>query len=154
MLNEKNEKGLNENKNDNINEPTKDNNSFIDEKNKQNERNIRIIIKKIKRTGDDNIKPRYNNNEEQSSDSKASNSIDLDIFQKMNAGVQSIINKVKINKAYRDFNNSKKKKIDRTTTEIVGVTKKKKEYNEGLYNVNKEKKLDKGVMSDKKRRKI
>ena len=122
--------------NKSFNEPTKDNNSFIDEKNKQNERNIRIIIKKIKRTGDDNKKSRYNNNDEQSSDSKASNSIDLDIFQKMNAGVQSIINKVKINKAYRDFNNSKKKKIDRTTTEIVGVTKKKKEYNEGLYNVN------------------
>ena len=112
----------------------KDNNSFLEEKNKINDRNIRIIIKKVKRTNADTTKTRYDN-EEQSIESKNSNSNEIDIFQKMNAGVQSIINKVKINKAFKDFNLSKKKKIDRTCTEFNGIINQTKIYNDGYDNV-------------------
>ena len=116
----------------------KDNNSFIEEKNKINDRNIRIIIKKVKRTSADKARNK-NENSEQSSDSKNSVSHDIDIFQKMNAGVESIINKVKINKAFKDFNLSKKKQIERTCTEFNGEIKQKKLYNDpsdfGYYNV-------------------
>ena len=115
----------------------KDNNSFLEEKNKINDRNIKITIKKVKRGNAlDTTKTRYDNSE-QSSDSKNSNSNDLDIFQKLNTGVQSIINKVKINKAFKDFSLNKKKIMDRTCTEINGIKNQTKSYNEGLYNVKK-----------------
>jgi len=92
------------------------------------------ISKKLKRTNADTTKTRYDN-EEQSTESKNSNSNEIDIFQKMNAGVQSIINKVKINKAFKDFNLSKKKKIDRTCTEFNGIFNQIKIYNDGYDNV-------------------
>ena len=92
------------------------------------------ISKKLKRTNADTTKTRYDN-EEQSTESKNSNSNEIDIFQKMNAGVQSIINKVKINKAFKDFNLSKKKKIDRTCTEFNGIINQTKIYNDGYDNV-------------------
>ena len=115
----------------------KDNNSFLEEKNKINDRNIKITIKKVKRGNAlDTTKTRYDNSE-QSSDSKNSNSNDIDIFQKLNTGVQSIINKVKINKAFKDFSLNKKKIMDRTCTEINGIKNQTKSYNEGLYNVKK-----------------
>ncbi len=57
----------------------------------------------------------------------------------MNAGIDSIINKFKINKAFKDFSLNKKKQIDRTCTEFNGESKNKKAYNEtsyiGSYNV-------------------
>lgn len=57
----------------------------------------------------------------------------------MNAGIESIINKVKINKAFKDFNLSKKKQKERTCTEFNGEIKKNKIYNDpsdfGYYNV-------------------
>ena len=116
----------------------KDNNSFIEENNKITDRNIRIIIKKVKRTSADKVRNK-NDNSEPSSDSKNSISNDIDIFQKMNAGIESIINKVKINKAFKDFNLSKKKQIERTCTEFNGEINQKKLYNDpsdfGCYNV-------------------
>ena len=121
------------------NENNKENNSYIEEKNnKYNDKNIRIIIKKVKRTSADKIKNK-NDNSEQSSDSKNSTSNEYDIFQKMNAGIDSIINKFKINKAFKDFSLNKKKQIERTCTEFNGESKNKKAYNEtsyiGSYNV-------------------
>ena len=116
-----------------FNDFNKDNNPLLDEKNKINDKNIKITIKKVKRTNENTTKTRYDNSE-QSSDSKNSNSNDIDIFQKMNAGVQSIINKVKINKAFKDFSLNKKKIMDRTCTEFNGITNQTKVYNEGLKN--------------------
>ena len=112
-----------------INE-NKDNNSFIEERPKNYERNIRIIIKKVKRTSAD--RSRTANNSGQNSDSKNSNSNDIDIFQKMNEGIESIINKVKINKAFKDINLERKKQIDRTCTEFNGEMKQKKVYSDTL----------------------
>ena len=117
------------------NDFNRDNNSFLDEKNKINDRNIKITIKKVKRGNAlDTTKTRYDNSE-QSSDSKNSNSNDIDIFQKLNTGVQSIINKVKINKAFKDFSLNKKKIMDRTCTEFNGMKNQTKLYNEGLNGV-------------------
>ena len=121
------------------NENNKDNNSYIEEKNnKSNDKNIRIIIKKVKRTSADKARNK-NDNSEPSSDSKNSTSNEYDIFQKMNAGIDSIINKFKINRAFKDFSLNKKKQIERTCTEFNGENKNKKEYNEtsyiGTYNV-------------------
>ena len=117
------------------NDSNKDNNSLLDEKNKINDRNIKITIKKVKRGNVlDTTKTRYDNSE-QNSDSKNSNSNDIDVFQKLNTGVQSIINKVKINKAFKDFSLYKKKMMDRTCTEINGIKNQTKSYNEGLNNV-------------------
>ena len=53
----------------------------------------------------------------------------------MNAGIESIINKVKINKAFKDFNLNKKKKIDRTTTEFNGLINQTKIYSDGIDKV-------------------
>ena len=121
-----------------VNDNNKDNNSYIEEKSKYNERNIRIIIKKVKRTSADKTRTK-NNNSEESSDSKNSNSHEIDVFQKMNVGIESIINKVKINRAFRDLNCERKKQIERTCTEFNGEIKKKKVYNEtlesGYYNL-------------------
>ena len=117
-----------------FNESNKENNSFLEEKNKHTQRNIRIIIKKVKRTSADTTRTRYDNSE-QSSDSKNSYSNEIDIFQKMNAGIESIINKVKINKAFKDFNLNKKKKIDRTTTEFNGLINQTKIYSDGIDKV-------------------
>ena len=121
-----------------VNDNNKDNNSYIEEKSKYNERNIRIIIKKVKRTSADKTRTK-NNNSEESSDSKNSNSHEIDVFQKMNVGIESIINKVKINRAFRDLNCERKKQIERTCTEFNGDVKKKKVYNDtlesGYYNL-------------------
>ena len=117
-----------------FNNSNKENNSFLEEKSKNTQRNIRITIKKVKRTSADTTRTRYDNSE-QSSDSKNSYSNEIDIFQKMNAGIESIINKVKINKAFKDFNLCKKKKIDRTTTEFNGLINQNKIYSDGIDNV-------------------
>ena len=117
-----------------FNEPNKENNSFLEEKNKNTQRNIRITIKKVKRTSADTTRTRYDNSE-QSNDSKNSYSNEIDIFQKMNAGIESIINKVKINKAFKDFNLCKKKKFDRTTTEYNGIINQNKIYSDDIYKV-------------------
>ena len=97
---------------------TKNETSFFEEKNKYNERNIKITIKKIKKISADNSRI-GRNNFEGSIDSKNSNDKDIDIFQKINTGIESLINKVKINKAFKDFNINKKKKIVRTATEFT-----------------------------------
>ena len=92
----------------------------------------------MKRTSADKTRTK-NNNSEESSDSKNSNSHEIDVFQKMNVGIESIINKVKINRAFRDLNCERKKQIERTCTEFNGEIKKKKVYNEtlesGYYNL-------------------
>ena len=80
---------------------------LIDIKNQKEKRNIRKIIKRVKRGSADNTRIRTNNNEE-NIDLCSSN--EIDIFQKMNSGIKSLINRVKINKAFKDFNQNKKNK--------------------------------------------
>ena len=75
--------------------------------NQKEPRNIRIIIKKVKRTNADIIRTKLNSMEESS---EVCSSSDIDVFQKMNTGIKSLINKVKINKAFKDFNQNKKNK--------------------------------------------
>ena len=96
------------------------NSEFLDSINQNDKRNIRIVIKKVKRSSADMIRCKYNNLEESN---EVCSSSDIDIFQKMNTGIRSLINKVKINKAFKDFNQYKKNKnsmikIGRTFTEF------------------------------------
>ena len=98
----------------------KDNMDNFDSINQKEKRNIRIIIKKVKRTSADIIRGRFNTMEESN---EVGSSSDIDVFQKMNTGIKSLINKVKINKAFKDFNQFKKNKnsmikIGRTYSEF------------------------------------
>ena len=106
------------NKSFNIESTKKDEN--FDSINQKEKRNIKIIIKKIKRSSADIIRIRSNNLEESN---EVCSSNDIDVFQKMNTGIKSLINKVKINKAFKDFNQNKKNKnsmikIGRTLSEF------------------------------------
>jgi hypothetical protein len=102
---------------------------ILDISNQKEKSNIKITIKKIKRSSADNTRSRQCNNE----DSGLCSSNDIDIFQKMNTGIKSLISKVKINKAFKDFSQNKKNKqiknstkIDRTFTEFSDTNNMKK----------------------------
>ena len=114
---------------------------ILDISNQKEKTNIKIIIKKIKRTSADNTRSRMCSND----DSGLCSSNDIDIFQKMNTGIKSLISKVKINKAFRDFSLNKKNKqiknstkIDRTFTEFSDIDNMKKKnsipYIDNKYN--------------------
>ena len=114
---------------------------ILDISNQKEKTNIKITIKKIKRGSADNTRSRLCNNE----DSGLCSSNDIDIFQKMNTGIKSLISKVKINKAFKDFSQNKKNKqiknstkIDRTFTEISDNNNMKKKnsipYIDNKYN--------------------
>ena len=110
---------ISHNKSFNIESSKKD--EDFDSINQKEKRNIKIIIKKIKRSSADIIRTRNNNLEESNEVSSSNN--DIDVFQKMNTGIKSLINKVKINKAFKDFNQTKKNKnsmikIGRTLSEF------------------------------------
>ena len=97
-----------------------ENSKNYDSINQKEKRNIRITIKKVKRTSSDIIRDRTNTLEESN---EVCSSSDIDVFQKMNIGIKSLINKVKINKAFKDFNQNKKNKnsmikIGRTCSEF------------------------------------
>ena len=105
---------------------------ILDISNQKEKTNIKITIKKIKRSSADNTRSRLCNNE----DSGLCSSNDIDIFQKMNTGIKSLISKVKINKAFKDFSQNKKNKqiknstkIERTFTEISDINNSKKKNN-------------------------
>ena len=105
--------------------------------NQKEKTNIRIIIKKVKRSSADIIRCQKSNNSEDSNEYCSSS--DIDIFQKMNTGIKSLINKVKINKAFKDFNQSKKNrksliKIGRIFTENEDLNKKKKKKDNPFAN--------------------
>lgn len=119
---------------------------ILDISNQKDKTNIKITIKKIKRSSADNTRNRLCNND----DSGLCSSNDIDIFQKMNTGIKSLISKVKINKAFKDFSLNKKNKqiknglkIDRTFTEFEINNMKKKnnipcidnKYNTIFYNL-------------------
>ena len=115
---------INHNKSFNIDSAKNEGSYDLLDINNQKEKGcIRIVIKKVKRSSADNSRIRTNNIEE-NNDIFSSN--DIDIFQKMNTGIKSLINKVKINKAFKDFNQNKKNrqikysltKIGRTYTEF------------------------------------
>ena len=101
-------------------------------------RNIKVVIKKVKRGSADIIRYKYNNLEERDEPCSIS---DIDIFQEMNTGIKSIINKVKINKAFRQFNHNKNKsniiKLGRIFTEFNDISNiaKKKTDNHLLNNI-------------------
>ena len=83
----------------------------------------------------DMIRCKYNNLEESN---EVCSSSDIDIFQKMNTGIRSLINKVKINKAFKDFNQYKKNKnsmikIGRSFTEFEEPNVIKKKNNTPFY---------------------
>ena len=86
----------------------------------------------------DIIRYKYNNLEERD---EACSISDIDIFQEMNTGIKSIINKVKINKAFRQFNHNKNKsniiKLGRIFTEFNDISNiaKKKTDNHLLNNI-------------------
>ena len=65
---------------------------ILDISNQKEKTNIKITIKKIKRSSADNTRSRLCNNE----DSGLCSSNDIDIFQKMNTGIKSLISKFKI----------------------------------------------------------
>ena len=112
---------ISHNKSFNIESSKKENLENYDFINQKEKRNIKIIIKKIKRSSADIIRNRNNNLEESNEVCNSNN--DIDVFQKMNTGIKSLINKVKINKAFKDFNQIKKNKnsmikIARTLSEF------------------------------------
>ena len=112
---------INHNKSFNIgNSINQKNSEFLENINiPKDKRNIKIVIKKVKRCSADIIRCSYNKFEEKE---ESCNNSDIDIFQEMNTGIKSIINKVKINKAFRQFNHNKNRsniiKIGRTFTEF------------------------------------
>ena len=112
---------INHNKSFNIgNSINQKNSEFLENINiPKDKRNIKIVIKKVKRCSADIIRCSYNKFENKE---ESCNNSDIDIFQEMNTGIKSIINKVKINKAFRQFNHNKNRsniiKIGRTFTEF------------------------------------
>ena len=109
----------------------------FDSINQKEKRSIRIIIKKVKRTSADIIRGRFNTMEESN---EVGSSSDIDVFQKMNTGIKSLINKVKINKAFKDFNQFKKNKNSMIK---IGRT-----YSEFGDNVNFKKKNDSHILDN------
>ena len=115
----------------------KENSKILDSFNQKEKSNIRIVIKKVKRSSADIIRCKFNNLEESN---ECCSSSDIDIFQKMNTGIKSLINKVKINKAFKDFNQNKKNKknmikIGRIYTETGDSKIKKKNDNPIIDNI-------------------
>jgi hypothetical protein len=112
-----------------------DNSECIDSINQAEKRSIRIVIKKVKRSSADKIRCKYEDLDESN---EICSSSDIDIFQKMNTGIKSLINKVKINKAFKDFSQYKKNKtsmmkIGRTFTEYEKPNYLKKKDNNDFY---------------------
>ena len=100
---------INQNKSFNIESEKKEENlEKFKSINQKEKRNIRIVIRKVKKSSADIIRNRINNS---FNSNEACSSNDIDVFQKMNTGIKSLINKVKINKAFKDFNQNKKIKI-------------------------------------------
>ena len=93
---------------------SKDTSNVIVQNNFNEKVNVRFSIQKVKNKAKEINKNKKNNCE--SFETHYSN--DIDVFQKMNTGVQSLINKFKINRAFKEINKSVKSKKSGINTDV------------------------------------